>query len=739
MRKLLYIVWALWFLVSCSEDVDRRTASTIKMAMELDTLAQKARQNNNYPYFTDNLLRKLEINVKGLPYSMRSGQWLDYVLVLLLKGDNDKCIEVIDKYLAGNSFDKVNVQSLDFFKVKALAYLRKGEIENCIQNHSGQSCIMPIKGEGIHIKTSPVENAIEVYEKLLTYDSTDMQSRWFLNLCYQAVGKYPEAVPNQFLIPPSAFESELDFPVFPNLSIETGVDLNNHAGGASIEDFNNDGQLDIFTTSYSLGEQSTLYINDGQGSFIDSTKHYGLKGMVGGLNNIHADFNNDGLTDIYIMRGAWLSTNGLVPNSLLINNGGYFSDETKAAGLYQKQPTGTVAAADFNLDGHLDLFVGNESSGRRAIFPCQLYMNNGDGTFTDLAKKLDLEINQFVKGATWGDVNNDGWPDLYLSIYGRNNLLYINRGGTSSANWVFEQLAGSAGVSEPIMSFPTWFWDYDQDGWQDILVIGYDNRESHLIASEVAKDYLEEAFKGETPRLYRNNGDETFTDVTEEVGLDRLLYAMGGNFGDLNNDGYPDFYLGTGEFNIWASVPNRAFLNIKGEGFADVTTAGEFGQIQKGHGVAFGDLDNDGDQDIYHQVGGAAESDVFQNMLFQNPGFQSKWLTLELEGTTANRSAIGAKIEVHLRMPSDRLRVVYHYVGTGGSFGANALRAEIGLGDALKIDKVIICWPDRQQSIQELEHVDMNQFYKIKQGEMPQVISLQPLNLKSKSNHEHHH
>ncbi|WP_420581109.1 hypothetical protein [Reichenbachiella sp.] len=229
MRILPYLVCVLWILVSCNREVDRRTPSTIEMTKELDTLAQKARQNNNYPYFIDNLLRKLEINVKGLPYSMRSGQWLDYVLVLLLKGDNDKCVEVIDQYLKGNSFNDVNVQSVDFYKVKALAYLRKGEIENCIQNHSGQSCIMPIKGSGIHIQTAPVESAIEVYEKLLAYDSTDMQSKWFLNLCYQAVGKYPDHVRNEFLIPPSAFESAQGFPVFPNISMETGVDLNNHA------------------------------------------------------------------------------------------------------------------------------------------------------------------------------------------------------------------------------------------------------------------------------------------------------------------------------------------------------------------------------------------------------------------------------------------------------------------------------------------------------------------------------
>ncbi|SMD37369.1 Repeat domain-containing protein [Reichenbachiella faecimaris] len=739
MRHWFIVLMVCVALGSCNDNIERRTASTIQMAAELDSLEQKARKNNNYPYFTDNLLHKLEINVHGLPYTMKFGQWLDYVLVMMLKGDNDKCIAVIDKFLDSNHFDKINKDNVDFYKMKALAHLRKGEIENCIQNHSGQSCIMPIKEKGIHVQVGSAESALNVYQKLLAYDTTDMQSRWFLNLCYQAVGQYPDAVPEQFLIPVEAFQSEIEFPVFPNISMETGVDLNNHAGGASIEDFNNDGLLDIFTTSYSLGEQSTLFLNDGMGGFVDSTEHYGLTGMVGGLNNIHADFNNDGLTDIYIMRGAWLARNGLVPNSMLLNKGGYFSDETRSAGIYQKQPTGTVAVTDFNLDGHLDLFVGNESSGRKAVFPSQLFMNNGDGTFMDVAEQLGLEINQFVKGATWGDINNDGWPDLYLSIYGRPNKLFVNKGETNAKNWIFEEISKVAGVDEPLMSFPTWFWDYNQDGWQDIMVMGYDNRESHLIASEVARDYLDKPFKGETPRLYRNNGDETFTDVTEEVGLDRLLYVMGGNFGDLNNDGYPDCYLGTGEFNIWASIPNRAFLNLNGAHFADVTTAGEFGQIQKGHGVAFGDLDNDGDQDIYHQVGGAAESDVFQNMLFHNPGFQNNWLTLKLEGTSANRSAIGAKIEVHVTLPSGNQRKIYHYVGTGGSFGSNTLRAEIGLGDAVDIDRVVVYWPDHQQSKQVIKKLEMNQFFNIIQGKEPEQINLSPLKLRTKSSHEHHH
>lgn len=736
--RIAYGLVFVMALCACHFDKDTSTPSTREMATELNQLAQQAKVNGAYPYFTDGLIKKLRSGLVGLPYTVRQDSWLDYMLMLVLKGDNEECIRMIDEYYKAIGTKEVNNKTIAFHKVRALALLRMGEVVNCINNHSGQSCIMPIKGSGVHEILGPVQQAIREYEELLDFDSNDLQSRWFLNLCYQAIGTYPDSVPVQYLISPEVFASEVEFPVFPNISMETGVAVNNHAGGASIEDFNNDGWLDIFTTGYSLGEQSKLFLNDGKGVFIDKTVEYGLSGMVGGLNNIHADFNNDGLTDIYIMRGAWLATNGQIPNSLLINTDGGFSDETKKAGLYQKQPTGSVAVADINLDGNLDLFVGNESR-RGSRNSAQLYMNQGDGTFVDMASKLGLEINQFIKGAVWGDINNDRLPDLYLSIYGGKNLLYINRGGTSMANWSFEEASQVAGVSEPVMSFTTWFWDYNQDGYQDIMVFGYDNNYPHLIASEVAKDYLGESFKGEVPRLYRNNGDETFTDVTEEVGLDKLLYVMGGNFGDLNNDGYPDFYLGTGEFNIWATVPNRAFLNIAGKRFADVTTAGEFGQIQKGHGVAFGDLDNDGDQDIYHQVGGAAESDVFQNMLFQNPGFQNNWLTISLEGTAANRSAIGAKIEVQAIMPSGELKVVYHHIGTGGSFGANTLRGEIGLGGAEEVSLVIIEWPDNKRTRQVIEGLEINHFYHIKQGDEPLVQNLKSAKLKTEKTHDHHH
>src|SRR6185503_10312692 len=154
---------------------------------------------------------------------------------------------------------------------------------------------------------------------------------------------------------------------------------------------------------------------------------------------------------------------------------------------------------------------------------------------------------------------------------------------------------------------------------------------------------------------------------------------MGCNFGDFDNDGWIDFYLGTGDPNLANLMPNRAFRNAEGRFFQDVTTSSGMGHLQKGHGVSFADLDNDGDQDIYHSVGGAYEGDFYRNALFENPGNSNRWITLKLEGVKSNRPALGARIKVVLDTKSGE-RAIHRVVSTGSTFGNNPFRQEIGLG-----------------------------------------------------------
>ncbi len=208
----------------------------------------------------------------------------------------------------------------------------------------------------------------------------------------------------------------------------TGLDENNRAGGALIEDMNNDGELDVVTTSWDLEDGMHYSRSNGDGTFTDLSVQSGLNQFKGGLHIMQTDYNNDGLKDIFVLRGAWKGKYGREPVSLLRNNGdGTFTDVTKEAGLLSLHPTQTAVWADFNNDGWLDVFVGAESFGGDQ-FPCELFINNHDGTFTECAYKANAGIVDFVKGVTAGDYNNDGWPDLFISSLSGEKRLLKNDG-----------------------------------------------------------------------------------------------------------------------------------------------------------------------------------------------------------------------------------------------------------------------------------------------------------------------
>jgi hypothetical protein len=195
------------------------------------------------------------------------------------------------------------------------------------------------------------------------------------------------------------------------------------------------------------------------------------------------------------------------------------------------------------------------------------------------------------------------------------------------------------------------------------------------------------------PRLYRNLGPDGFRDVTRDVGLARPVTPMGCNFGDLDNDGYLDFYQGTGGMSLEHLVPNRLFHNVGGRKFEDVTTSSGTGHLQKGHGVSFADYDDDGDLDLFVEVGGAVPSDASYNLLFRNPGHGRHWLKVKLVGKTTNRAAIGARIKAVTAGTDGATRAVYRTVGNNSSFGGNPLVELIGLGDATAVSELEVSWP----------------------------------------------
>lgn len=655
---------------------------------------------------------------------------------LLKAGETREAIAELEALMrdARLSADSITPQKKPVFDLLAIAYLRLGEQENCLNNPAANVCILPLEGGARHTHQEGARGAIERYTQLLRFFPNDRGSRYLLNIAWLAVGGYPDSVPARYLIPALAPRADDPFPLFRNVAGSVGLAVTGLAGALTTEDLNNDGFLDVFTTSWGPRDPVHVFLADGGGRYVDHTAKAGLDGITGGNNTVHADYDNDGDADILVLRGGWLGEAGRYPNSLLRNRGdGTFDDVTFASGTQSFHPTMTAAWADFNLDGHLDFFVGNESRAAHGepSHPSELFLNNGDGTFTEVAKRVGIDVDDFVKGVVWGDVNNDGLPDLYVSVYQGRNRLYVNRGGRSMQDWRFAERAAAAGVEKPSASFPTWFWDFDNDGWEDLLVLSYDL--STPLHDAVASEYLGDpagagrsghAIGVEPARLYRNRGDGTFEDVTRRMGLaDRVIFAMGSNFGDLDNDGWLDFYVGTGNPDLRSVIPNRMFRNVNGRRFEEVTLPGGFGHIQKGHATAFADLDRDGDEDVYMVLGGAYQGDGFTSVLFENPGWpRHAWIVLELEGRGANRSALGARVDVVVSDADGKVRTVRRTVRTGGSFGAGSVQLHVGLGPAARVREVRIQWPDSLRTRTSYSELTLDRAYRISQGTAPVLV-----------------
>jgi FG-GAP-like repeat/ASPIC and UnbV len=586
--------------------------------------------------------------------------------------------------------------------------LRIGERANCIADHNADRCIFPIGGRGVYSDRTGTERAMETLLRGIARAPLEVrpQFRWLLNLGAMALGEWPGDLPPTVLIPPEKFASSCDVGRFPDVAGELGISPLNLAGGAAMDDFDGDGFLDIVTSTVDIRGQLLFYRNNGDGTFSDRTGAAGLLGQLGGLNLIHADYDNDGDPDLLVLRGGWLGTWGRIPNSLLRNRGdGTFEDVTEDAGLTPDYPTQTAAFADYDLDGDLDLFIGNETPppASKLKWPCQLFRNEGDGTFTDVTEQAGVQNYRLAKGCAWGDYDGDRDPDLYVSNQFDLNRLYRNDG-----NGKFTDVAPELGVDEPRLSFPVWFWDYDNDGALDLFVAGYGGTLATLVRS-----YLHPDPKYGLNALYRNEGGR-FVDHAKEAGLTLQTLTMGANFGDLDNDGWLDFYLGTGTPEFDALMPDVMYRNAGGRFFQDVTTSGGFGNVQKGHGIAWGDIDNDGDQDIYLESGGIYRYDAFYNSLFLNPGHGHRWITLLLAGTESNRDAVGSRIRV--RFTEDgRERSVYRWMWPSGSFGSSSRQQEIGLGDAERILSVEVYWP-KTDVTQTFRSLDLDSFYLLTEG-----------------------
>ncbi len=642
--------------------------------------------------FIDDMKARLAEQTNDTPFEQRYAvrfalcQWLqrtgDLEQAIAL---GEECVELVDGHL-----DVARAWLPETLFRLAAANFRIAERKNCVARHNADSCIFPLAGGAIHVDKQGATAARSVLERLLALGPTDheLDARWLLNIAYMAIGTWPASVPEKYRIPTKNFAPEAILPRFYDRARELGINHHNHAGSAILDDFDGDGLMDVVFVSFDTDRSLQLYRNDGDGTFTPVARYAGIDRQLGGINAVQADVDNDGRLDLLVLRGAGFFSGDEVPNSLLRQYApGQFEDVTKAAGIEIAAPARTATFGDIDLDGDLDLFIGYESERNEGTtrHPSKLFRNDGKGRFDDVTAPSSIENPERCMGASFGDVDLDGDPDLYVSNWLAPNRLYMN--GCTSNLIAFSEEAEARGVLGPDSSGPIAMFDSDDDGDLDLFV-SYNHHEEPI--HHVAQYYIEGTIEGDTQRLFVNDGRGHFTDETDARGLRRVAYATGLNVGDLDDDGYPDLYIATGAHDLAALFPNVLLLG--GEKFRDATFAAGMGHLQKGNGIAMGDLDGDLDLDVLLQVGGFYQDDAFGDVLFENPGNKNHKLEIELVGHRDNRFGVGARIRAHLKTPHGD-RDVYTFVSPGGSLGCNPLTAHLGLSDATSIEYVEVLWP----------------------------------------------
>jgi len=495
-------------------------------------------------------------------------------------------------------------------------------------------------------------------------------------------------------------------------------------GGVALFDCDNDGRLDIVVVNDSTIERFlaggdpmiTLYHQDGSGGalhFTDVTAASGLSTRGWGMAIAVGDFDNDGLPDIYVT--------GYGHNVLYRNLGGCkFQDVTEPAGVKVGGFSTGAAWADYDRDGRIDLFVARyvhtdlhhlpppdpRVQGYRSVIlqmPDEmegesdfLFRNRGDGTFEDVSQKAGVGNPGKLHGmgVAWGDYDNDGWPDLYVTNDAGPNCLYHNNGdGTFGENGILSGTATGA-HGEIYGNMAADFGDFNRDGKLDLLTTRYSRQ---------------------PVSLYHNDG-MVFTDIAAESGLAQPTLApvkWGTGFGDFDNDGWSDILIANGNFsslmdNLETEVkygePLQLFRNIDGRNFEDVANQSGLnnGPLRSRRGTAIGDIDNDGNLDIV-VFNAAGPPSLFLNET-RNTNHR---VLFRLVGTKSNRMGIGARVTV----TAGAAEQIDEVRGGGGYNSSNDTRLHFGLGQAATMSRIQVRWPSGVK--QEFHDVPAGAIYEI--------------------------
>jgi len=557
---------------------------------------------------------------------------------------------------------------------------------------------------------TPPGSPADIFEKDGPSAPNDLARLWTLHLIYDLAGTKPSERHPDFPLRKDlalkGYRTALSFEdVAPNYRLNKVDGL----GPSAWADYDHDGDPDLFVSG--LDSYGMLLRNDGT-TFTDVSRQAGLFRVQSGFSSTFADFDNDGWRDLYVGRDGW---NGPAPNSLYRNNGdGTFTDVTAKAGVGNPGSTFVHVWLDYDRDGLLDLYLANGITGSGDTNV--LYRNNGNGSFTDVTGRAGLQEAGGTRtiGAAASDYDSDGWPDIFVSGYMTTNRLYRNKG-----DGTFEEVAKKAGLlgTDHISTgYVSLFFDYNNDTYPDILRTSLAPWPDTLLSLSSYWPNISPAQRQAilkcAPKLYRNNKDGTFAEVSAAAGLALPLGVMGAGAADLDNDGFVDIYFGTGDPKLERLEPDRLFHNNGDGTFTDLTFAAGLGNVGKGHGVTFVDIDGDGDLEIYAQEGGFVHGDQWPNAFYLNrQQTGNHWLHVDLEGVRSNRDAVGARLLLKAGTMT-QLREVQNGEGFGCS---NSPTVEFGLGKMTRVDSLEIHWPSGV--VQTLRGIAADRKIRVREGQ----------------------
>ncbi len=528
----------------------------------------------------------------------------------------------------------------------------------------------------------------------------DIRYPWMLRTLTFHAGQPESSIPKEFRLKiPASASSTFQFR---DVTDASGAGRLALGRGAAWGDFDNDGHEDILVGSERA--PFCLFRNRGDGTFEDVATKLGLIDRVG-LGCYAAqfiDYDNDGFQDIFLTSNGWGGGGRLF---LFHNEGGKrFADVTESAGLAAPVNAFGSSWADYDNDGRVDLAVATGIIDPEGGDRIRLYHNEGNGKFRDVGEQAGLTQKARWISLTWGDYDGDGRQDLLATSYDAGPFLFRNLG-----NGHFEDVSVRAGIRTQIAAYTPVFLDYDNDGNLDLFVCTYPGGDLTV------KDMIEAKMSGTAipsarQLLFRNNGDGTFRNVTEQAGITGWYGGMSTQAGDFDNDGFDEITIGTGNPELDWAEPKPLFHNDGKGRFADIAeSAGliHFGML---HGTALADYDDSGNLSLFGSFGGFYWGTRETSRLYCNSGSGKNSLEIRLIGTRSNRDAVGAKVSAVAGQHR-----IFKWVNGGNGFGCNNSRiVHLGLGREAQVNRLQIDWPSGLR--QSFENVPAGQRIEIVEG-----------------------